>query len=119
PHLPRRAREHEPRALPEVVVVDLGDRGTEALLQLRLRRLDVLALALQRPRVGEVQLDREDPHVAGGVAHYRRLLPSGGERATRDLREPPTLGGRLAQPLGGLGARLALIEAPLPVPAAE
>src|SRR5205085_1849012 len=50
--------------LPEVVVVDLGDRGAEAILELRLRRLDVLALALQRAGVRKVQLDREDADVA-------------------------------------------------------
>src|SRR5581483_12053452 len=55
-------------ALPEVVVVDFRDRRAEALLQLRLRRLDVLPLSLQRPRLGEVQLERQDPAVAG--AHY-------------------------------------------------
>ncbi len=50
--------------LPEVVVVDLGHGGSEALLELSLGRLDVLALALQRARLGEVQLDRQDPDVA-------------------------------------------------------
>ena len=46
----RDARDREPGALPEVVVVDLGDRGAEAVLELRLGGLDVLALALQRRR---------------------------------------------------------------------
>ena len=59
------AGDGQPRALPEVVVIDLGDRGAEAVLELRLRRLDVLALALQRAGFREVQLDREDADVAG------------------------------------------------------
>ena len=47
------AGDRQPGPLPELVVVDLGDRDTEAVLQLRLRRLDVLALALQRPASGK------------------------------------------------------------------
>src|SRR5262249_22997087 len=72
PHLmvlARDARHRQARALPQLVVVDLGDRGAEALLQLRLGRLDVLALALQRARLREMELDRENPDVAG--AHVR------------------------------------------------
>src|SRR5262245_2649201 len=42
------ARERQLRALPDVVVVDLGDRGAEAPLQLRLDGQQLLALALQR-----------------------------------------------------------------------
>src|SRR5207248_10768411 len=55
-------------ALPEVVVGHFRDRGAEAVRKLRLCGLDVLALALQRSRLGEVQLDREDRDVAGGAA---------------------------------------------------
>src|SRR6266540_116051 len=69
--LARDTSDREPGALPELVVVDLRDRGTEAVLELRLRRLHVLALALQRAGLGEVQLDREDADVAG--AHVYRL----------------------------------------------
>src|SRR5437588_12239119 len=61
----RDARERQPGALPELVVVDLGDRRPETLLQLRLRSLDVLALALQRTRLREMELDRENPHITG------------------------------------------------------
>src|SRR5262249_23480354 len=61
--LARDAREREPAALPELVVVDLGDRDPEPVLELRLRRLDELPLALQRPGLREVQLDGEDAHV--------------------------------------------------------
>jgi len=55
--LARRDRRRQPAALPEVVVVDLRDRGAEAVLQLRLRRLDVLALSLERACLGKVELD--------------------------------------------------------------
>src|SRR5262245_14867579 len=54
----------QPSALPELVMVDLGDRHTEAVLQLRLRGVDVLALPLERTCVGKVQLDAQDPDVA-------------------------------------------------------
>src|SRR5262249_827805 len=54
------ARHGKRRPLPEVVMIDLGDRCAEALVQLRLCRLHVLPLALQRPVLGEVQLDRKD-----------------------------------------------------------
>src|SRR5579862_1914876 len=47
-------------ALPELVMVDLRDRRAEAVCELRLRRLHVLPLALQRPCLREVQLDRDD-----------------------------------------------------------
>src|SRR5256714_7568711 len=71
--LPGHARQGQPRALPQVVVVDLGDRGPEAVLQLRLRRPDEAPLALERARLGEVQLDREDSYVARG--HRGPILP--------------------------------------------
>ena len=61
----RRARDGEGAALPEVAVRGLRDRGAEAVLELRLRRADEVPLALERPGLGEVELDREDPDVAG------------------------------------------------------
>src|SRR3712207_8753295 len=64
--LARDAGDGEPRALPEVVVVDLRNRRAEAVLELRLRRLDELPLPLQRSRLGEVELDRKDSDVAAG-----------------------------------------------------
>ena len=64
------ARDRQRRALPELVMVDLGDRGTEPVLELRLGRLDVLALALERARLREVELDGEDRDVA---RHGQRL----------------------------------------------
>src|SRR5438067_11217850 len=67
----RDTREGQPRALPELVVVDLRDRSSEPLLQLRLRRLDVLALALQRARLRAVELDRENPDIARGHGHIQ------------------------------------------------
>jgi hypothetical protein len=53
--------------LPEIVVVDLGDRGAEAIPELCLGRGDVLALPLQRAGLGEMELDREDADVTGSV----------------------------------------------------
>ena len=55
--------QRQPRPLPKLVIVDLRDRYTEAVLELRLRRLDVFALALERAGLGKVQLDAQDPHV--------------------------------------------------------
>src|SRR5581483_5440702 len=63
---PRRAGDGERRTLPEVVVVDLGDRGAEAAAQRVPRRAHVVALALQRAGFGEVQLDGEDRDVPVG-----------------------------------------------------
>src|SRR4051812_37849961 len=47
------------RALPQLVMIRLGNGCAEALLQLRLERLKLLALALQAPVLREVQLDFE------------------------------------------------------------
>src|SRR2546423_6947141 len=58
------ARDGQARALPQLVVVDLRHRRAETVLELGLRRADELALALQRAGLGEVQVDRHDPHVA-------------------------------------------------------
>src|SRR4051812_16169008 len=77
----RDAGDREPRALPQLVVVDLGHRNAEAVLELRLRRLHVLPLPLQRARLREVELDGEDADVAPG--HARMLT----ERPGYDSRE--------------------------------
>jgi hypothetical protein len=76
------ARESQPRALPEVVVVDLGDRGAETVLELRLGRFHVLALALERSTLREVQLGREDPDVTRAHA---RIEPVGERQARLDV----------------------------------
>jgi hypothetical protein len=49
-------------------MIDLGDGRAEAAGELRLGRLHVLALALQRPSLGEVELDRENRDETGGRA---------------------------------------------------
>src|SRR5262249_9178599 len=70
----------ERRALPELVVVDLGDRRAEPVLQLRLGGEDVLALPLQRPGLREVELDGEDRDEAGaqdGSAGVAAVAPAG------------------------------------------
>src|ERR671931_824716 len=58
PRLARDARHRQAGALPQIVVVDLRDRGTESVLELCLRRAHELALPLQRAGLGEVQVDR-------------------------------------------------------------
>src|SRR5207253_1866034 len=69
--LARHAGNGQPGSLPELVVVDLRDRDTEAVLELRFCGLDELALPLQRRGLREMKLHREDAHVAG--AHGPRL----------------------------------------------
>jgi hypothetical protein len=64
----RDERRRQAAALPEVVVVDLRDGSAEAVRELRLRGLDVLALALERSRLGEVQLDRQDGDEPGAAS---------------------------------------------------
>ena len=86
--VPRDAGDRETGTLPELVVVDLGDGGSEAVLQLRLHRFDELALALQRARLGKVQLGGEDPDVAGahaGIEARARPRPWG-PAALRSVR---------------------------------
>ena len=68
----RDARDGQPGALPDVVVVDLGHGRAEAPLELSLDGQELLPLPLQRVVVREVELDRQDADVAG--AHARRLL---------------------------------------------
>src|SRR5215208_2946077 len=63
--LTRDAGKCQPRPLPHVMVVDLRHGRAEALLQLRLRRYDVLPLPLQRRGVREMQLERQDSDVPG------------------------------------------------------
>ncbi len=75
-------------ALPELVMGYLGHRGAEAILELRFRRKDVLALSLERPRLGKVQLNREYRDVTGNygfaAAQLRlRVLRSGSGSARR------------------------------------
>jgi len=45
--LPRRTGDGECRALPEIVMVDLGHGRPEPFVELRLRRLHVLPLSLE------------------------------------------------------------------------
>src|SRR5215471_3906521 len=70
-HLACGAGHRQPAPLPQIVMVDLGDRCAEPVLQLRLCRQHVLALALQRPGVGKVELDREDPDVSRHLRRWR------------------------------------------------
>ena len=85
--------EGQPGALPRVVVVDLGDRGSEPLRELRLRGEQHPALLLQRVVVGKEQLHGEDSDVPGAHARDR---PRGGRsssgpvRATRRYEASPS-----------------------------
>src|ERR1700755_178440 len=47
-------------SLPQVVVVGLGDGRAEALLKVRLQRVQLLALALEARVVREVQVDLDE-----------------------------------------------------------
>ena len=65
-------------------MVDLGDRGAESVLQLRLRGQHVLAFALQRAGFRKVKLGREDrdePRHGGALRGVGRLV----ERRALDL----------------------------------
>src|SRR4051794_16371877 len=57
-------RRGERAALPEIVVGGLGDGGAEALLQVRLERLHLLALALQAVVVRKVEVDLDEAREA-------------------------------------------------------
>src|SRR5919201_6245206 len=72
------ARDGQPRPLPQLVVVDFGDRRAEAPLQLRLDGQQLLALALQRAVLGKVQLGREDADVAGAQGSYAEVVVGAG-----------------------------------------
>src|SRR5215210_2866246 len=85
--LARHAGNGQPRTLPEVVVVDFRDRRPEAVLQLRFCRFDVLPLALERPRLGEVELDAQDADVAGAHGGYSLAAVAGsGAGVSRSVR---------------------------------
>src|SRR4051812_18793079 len=56
PVLTRDTRGRDARALPDVVVVDFRDGRADAVLELRLRGANIVALLLQRVRLREVEL---------------------------------------------------------------
>src|SRR3954451_24995385 len=62
--LARDTRGRDARALPDVVVVDLRDGRADAVLELRLRGANIVALLLQGVRLREVKLTGEDPDPA-------------------------------------------------------
>ena len=55
-------------------MVDLGDGGAEALAQVRLDAVELGALRLQRPGLGEVQLDLQDGDEASAPPLGERAL---------------------------------------------
>src|SRR5579883_191329 len=63
--LARDAGDREAGALPEVVVVDLRDRGADPVAEVVLRRADEVPLLLERARPGEVELDRQHADESG------------------------------------------------------
>ena len=84
--LARDAGHGDPSALPDVVVVDLGDGRADAVLELRLRRAEVVALLLQRMRVRKVQLTGEDAdESARHTLIQAESAHSDGARALRSL----------------------------------
>src|SRR5262245_10460121 len=62
PGVTRDTGQGERRALPDVVMVHLGDRDLEAAAQRVLESLERVALAFERSHVGQVQLDGADRH---------------------------------------------------------
>src|SRR5687767_2877639 len=64
-------RRGERRSLPKVVMVGLGDRRAEPLMELRLDRLQLLPLSLEAPVLREVQVDLEN----GGVTQAAIRAP--------------------------------------------
>src|SRR5580765_5754179 len=79
----RDALDREACALPELVVIDLCDGGSEAVLELGLRGLDVLALAFERAAFGEVQLDAENADISSAHDRASGALGGGGRLAER------------------------------------
>jgi hypothetical protein len=61
----RHARDGEPGALPDVVIVNLCHGCPEASVELSLGREELFPLPLQGVIVREVELDRQDADVAG------------------------------------------------------
>src|SRR5438552_11729313 len=55
------ARRGDASALPGVVMVDLGHRSADAVLELRLRRAQVVPLLLHPVRLRAVELTGQDP----------------------------------------------------------
>src|SRR6266511_1424571 len=72
-------RAEQRRALPRVVAVDLGDRGTEALAHLSLERRDHLALRLEAAGVVDVQPDLDEADIPGHATNFRAVAWPAGE----------------------------------------
>src|SRR5205823_4834316 len=98
------ARERQPRSLPELVVVDLRDGRAEAVLQLRLRRLDELPLSLQRTGFGEVELERQDSDVAAAHRRIQAARP-GSFRWSLRASAPSCRRGPFARPVASRSTR--------------
>src|SRR5205814_8387288 len=94
--------DRDARPLPHVVVVELGDGGADAALQLRVGGAQVVPLLLQRMRTGKLQLAGENPDEAAGHASDLSIAPraankrpeltrsvSEAEPARGDGRSPP------------------------------
>src|SRR6266516_2577946 len=79
PVLARDTRSRDARALPDIVVVDLRDGRADAVLELRLRGAKVLALFLQRVRLREVELARENSDPA---ARHAAIQPDSSARSS-------------------------------------
>src|SRR5688572_28421881 len=71
-HGPPDDRRGESGALPQIVMIGLGDRGAEPLVELSLHRLQLLPLSLEAPVLREVQVNLEDR----GVAHPSAAIPA-------------------------------------------
>ena len=83
----------QPRALPQVVVVGLGHRRAEALLQLRLQRLQLLALALEAAGSGKCRSSSRTQTNATTPAS----APPAASRTPRSRRPPSRRGSSRAR----------------------
>src|SRR4029450_5864451 len=85
PVTPSGASDRQTRALPQVVMVHLGHRRPESLVQLGSRRLQELPFPLERAVLRKVQLDAQDADEPG--LHGFKCAPR--TRAVRQLPRAP------------------------------
>src|SRR4029079_5804553 len=84
--LARDARDRNPCALPHVVVVDLGNGRSDAILELGFRTAYEVTLLLQRVRRWKVQLAREHADEAARHQRTKRSTISAAARTVSSSR---------------------------------
>ena len=102
-------RERQARALPQLVVVDLGDRGARPSLEIALQRQQLAPLALERCAFGKMQIEAEDAHVAGchraSLGWVRTSSTTGSACRTSTLTRGRPIARRAGAPRGARHAR--------------